>query len=146
MHTDAWEKRRALWQRGGWSEHISTHDSMLGSFVSRQEGTRVGKKRIWGGGGRLKCLCMCALGHMSVFYLSLCTVLMWITILALPLLCILAWIRHKRQKASYLCLRVKDYLFHWMCPPIICLSLSVLFNLFLVSAQWLPLTVSPSQM
>lgn len=28
-------------------------------------------------------------------------------------------------------------------PPIICLSLSVLFNLFLVSAQWLPLTVSP---
>ena len=102
------------------------------------------KKRIWGGG--VKCLCMCALGHMSVFYLSLCTVLMWITILALPLLRILAWIRHKRQKASYLCLRVKDYLFHWMCPPIICLSLSVLFNLFLVSAQWLPLTVSPSQM
>lgn len=30
---------------------------------------------------------------------------------------ILAWIRHKRQKASYLCLHVKDYLFHWMCPP-----------------------------
>lgn len=59
---------------------------------------------------------------------------------------ILAWIRHKRQKASYLCLRVKDYLFHWMCPPIICLSLPALFNLFLVSAQWLPLTVSPSQM
>ena len=28
--------------------------------------------------------------------------------------------------------------------PIICLSLSLLFTLFLVSAQWLPLTVSPT--
>lgn len=35
------------------------------------------------------CMCVCALGQMSVFYLSVCTVLMWITILALPLLRIL---------------------------------------------------------
>lgn len=32
-------------ESGGWSEHISTPDSMLGSFVYRQEGIRVGKKK-----------------------------------------------------------------------------------------------------
>lgn len=160
MHTDAWEKRRAPWQSGGWSEHISTHDSTLGSFVSRQEGTRVGKKkeniRRPGDIGRVvrgrswwwnACVCVyvctwtdeCVLS-VSVYCVNVDHYSCFAT------LRILAWIRHKRQKASYLCLRVKDYLFHWMCPPIICLSLPALFNLFLVSAQWLPLTVSPSQM
>lgn len=43
-----------------------------------------------GAGEMFVCVCVCALGQMSVFYLSVCTVLMWITILALPLLRILA--------------------------------------------------------
>lgn len=65
---------QCLWRSGGWSEHIGTHDSMLGSFVSRQEGTRVGKKesRI-----AVRCVywnvCVC-FGLMSVFYLFLCSV------------------------------------------------------------------------
>lgn len=157
MHRGAWEKRwGSITWSGGWSERISPQDPMLGSFVSRQEGTRVGGKGarrhpgdvVRGGNRPLNvCVCVCVCWDRWVCFicLCLCTVLMRITILVLPLYAV-AWIRHKRQKASYLCLHVKDYLFHWMCPPIICLSLSALFNLFLVSAQWLPLTVSPSQM
>lgn len=52
---------------GGWSERISPQDSMLGSFVPTQEGTRVGKKRtirrpgdVVRGGSRCLNVCVCA--------------------------------------------------------------------------------------
>lgn len=81
MHTSALQRKTS----GGWSEHISTHDSMLVSFVSKEEGTRVGKKeykmaRTCGKGdvgeGRAgDKMFVCTLGQTSVFYLSLCTCL-----------------------------------------------------------------------
>lgn len=156
MHTNTkGGKRQALWQSGGWSLHISTHDSMLGSFVCRQEGTRVGKKEyktsrrcgklVWGG-SRWWNVCVCVRLNRRVCFICVCVLVYVDRHCCVATLHILTWITHKRPKASYLCLHVKDYLFYWMYPPIICLSLSVLFNLFLVSAQWLPLTVFPSQM
>lgn len=77
MHTGALQRKTS----GGWSEHISTHDSMLVSFVSKEEGTRVGKKEykmartcgkgdVGGEGAGIKCLC----AHLDrrVCFICLC--------------------------------------------------------------------------
>lgn len=89
MHTNAREKRESLRRSGGWSEHISTHDSMLGSFVSTQEGTRVGKKEykagqeMWEAGDEM-CVFVCTWTDECVLSVSV-YLFMWIAILAWPL-------------------------------------------------------------
>lgn len=153
MHTNAREKRQCLWQSGGWSEHISTHDSMLGLFVSRQEGIRVGKKGLRQQGGVCSwdvCVCVCVPLVRWVCFICVCELVCVNHNSFLATLHIITWIGHKRQKKLHICACMSRITcsieYAPTTLPIICLSLSVLFNLFLVSAQWLPLTVSPSQM
>lgn len=74
---------RSMTRSGGWSERISPQDSMLGSFVPRQEGTRVGKKRtirhpgdVVRGGSRCLnvwvCVSVCAGTDECVLSVSVC--------------------------------------------------------------------------
>lgn len=85
-----------------------------------------------------------------VLSVSVC-LFVWIAILALALYAFCLEL-DTRDKRLHICACMSRITCSIQCvppthhPPIICLSLSVLFNLFLVSAQWLPLTVSPSQM
>lgn len=104
---------------------------MLGSFVSRQEGTRVGKKhyktprRCSRSGKGLAVgaeihvfVCVRAFGQMSVFYLSLCTVLMWITILVLPLYAF--WLElDTRDKRLHICACMSRITCSIECAPLL---------------------------
>lgn len=61
---------------------------------------------------------VCALGQMSVFYLSLCTVLMWITILALPLYAF--WLElDTRDKRLHICACMSRITCSIECVPLL---------------------------
>lgn len=70
------------------------------------------------GGMKCMCVCVCALGQMSVFYLSLCTVLMWITILASPLYTF--WLElDTRDKRLHICACVSRITCSIECVPLL---------------------------
>lgn len=76
------------------------------------------RRKGWESVMKCMCVCVCALGQMSVFYLSLCTVLMWITILASPLYTF--WLElDTRDKRLHICACVSRITCSIECVPLL---------------------------
>lgn len=142
--TPSFERKEMLhYKRRGRSEHDSSQATMLSTFVFRQVNTRVGKEsegladlwasRAWRGLPR-GCLCVSVhvcvcMGHHAYFS-HFSTV---------------GATNCRNKECSYLGFTVSRITCSIECVHhYLLITLSLLFTLFLVATQWLPLTISPS--
>lgn len=121
MHTSAWEKKDKLYDKveGGLNTSVLMTPCWDHLFPDKRaqgwEKKEYKTARRCGKGGAewelgMKCVFVCI--HMCTWtdecVLSVCVLVYVDHYSCFATLCI----RHKRQKASYLCLHVKDYLFY----------------------------------